>query len=314
MTNPTLTHYKGLRHYSELPGLCFLHGSGTCGAPTSRGVPGWGRVPGLPLHTSTVSCVSKNSSGSSGVSGVWALEPASELLSLSSRSTGREPDSPQKDSDGGLSGKCELGSAGTGLGASSQQGLSVRHWPAESVPSTAISLGLSRMGDGTGGWGSSEGRLVSVLLSADVEDTQWLLLWGAGWISSLLCGVRVIFSLKLKRGEVSAVVGDEGPALDTVLEGPLLSAWRHTHKHTHYLAYFAKEVPFVSRVCVCVWEMTLTMSSLCQLLIFVTIHIFLNASTKITLLWFLNQENALFCLISAVFAAFALIANIDILI
>lgn len=32
----------------------------------------------------------------------------------------------------------------------------------------------------------------------------------------------MIFSLKLKRGEVSAVVGDEGPALDTVLEGPLL--------------------------------------------------------------------------------------------
>lgn len=104
------------------------------------------------------------------------LEPASELLSLSSRSTGREPDSPQKESVGGLSGKCELGSAGAGLGASSQQGLSVRHWPAESVPSTAISLGLSRMGDGIDRWGSSEGRLVSVLLSADVEDTQWLLL------------------------------------------------------------------------------------------------------------------------------------------
>lgn len=34
--------------------------------------------------------------------------------------------------------------------------------------------------------------------------------------------MRVVFSLKLKRGEVSAVVGDEGPALDTVLEGPLL--------------------------------------------------------------------------------------------
>ena len=31
-------------------------------------------------------------------------------------------------------------------------------------------------------------------------------------------------SLKLKRGEVSAAVGEEGPALDTVLEGPLLSA------------------------------------------------------------------------------------------
>lgn len=159
----------------ELSILRYLQGSGTCGAPTSRGVPGWGRVPGLPLHTSTVSCVSKNSSGSSGVSGVWALEPASELLSLSSRSTGRELDSPQKDSVGGLSAKCE-GSVGAGLSASSQQGLSVGHWPAESVSSTAISLGLSRMGDGMEGWGSSEGRLVSVLLSADVEDTQWLLL------------------------------------------------------------------------------------------------------------------------------------------
>lgn len=31
-------------------------------------------------------------------------------------------------------------------------------------------------------------------------------------------------SLKLKRGEVSAVVGEDGPALDTVLDGPLLSA------------------------------------------------------------------------------------------
>lgn len=54
--------------------------------------------------------------------------------------------------------------------------------------------------------------------------------WDAGfweaWVSSLLCGVREIFSLKLKRGEVSAVVGDDGPALDTVLEGPLLSAAR----------------------------------------------------------------------------------------
>lgn len=159
--------------------LCFLHGSGTWGAPTSRGVPGWGRVPVLPLHTSTVSCVSKNSSGSSGVSGVWALEPASELLSLSSRSTGREPGSPQKDSVGGLSAKCEqgaLGSAGAGLGVSSQQGLSVRHWPAESVPSNAISPGLSRMGDGMEGCGSSEGRLVSVLLSTDMEDAQWMLL------------------------------------------------------------------------------------------------------------------------------------------
>lgn len=45
--------------------------------------------------------------------------------------------------------------------------------------------------------------------------------------------MRVIFSLKLKRGEVSAVVGDEGPALDTVLEGPLLSAQRNTHARTH---------------------------------------------------------------------------------
>lgn len=32
----------------------------------------------------------------------------------------------------------------------------------------------------------------------------------------------MILSLKLKRGEVSAVVGEDGPALDTVLDGPLL--------------------------------------------------------------------------------------------
>lgn len=41
------------------------------------------------------------------------------------------------------------------------------------------------------------------------------------------------------------MVGDEGPALDTVLEGPLLSAWRNTHTNKHYLAGFAKKVPFV---------------------------------------------------------------------
>lgn len=45
----------------------------------------------LPLHISTVSWVSKNSSGPSGDWGVCALDPASLPLSLSSRSTGREP-------------------------------------------------------------------------------------------------------------------------------------------------------------------------------------------------------------------------------
>lgn len=50
-----------------------------------------------------------------------------------------------------------------------------------------------------------------------------LLCWQE-WVSSLLWGVREILSLKLNRGEVSAVVGEEGPALDTVLDGPLLSA------------------------------------------------------------------------------------------
>lgn len=33
-------------------------------------------------------------------------------------------------------------------------------------------------------------------------------------------------SLKLKRGELSEVLGEDGPALDTVLEGPLLSAFK----------------------------------------------------------------------------------------
>lgn len=81
---------------------------------------------------------------------------------------------PAKDSVSGLSAKRErggVGSAGVGLDTSSRQGLSVRHWPAESVPSASISLGFSGMGDGMEGRGSSEGRLVS-----DVEDTQWLLL------------------------------------------------------------------------------------------------------------------------------------------
>lgn len=57
---------------------------------------------------------------------------------------------------------------------------------------------------------------------------MWRLCW-AEWASSLLWGVRGVFSLKLKRGDVSAVVGEDGPALDTVLEGPLLSVNTHTH-------------------------------------------------------------------------------------
>ena len=56
----------------------------------------------------------------------------------------------------------------------------------------------------------------------------WEPLGGQGWGSSLLWGLRGTLSLKLKRGEVSAVVGEDGPALDTVLEGPLLSAETQT--------------------------------------------------------------------------------------
>lgn len=34
------------------------------------------------------------------------------------------------------------------------------------------------------------------------------------------------FSVKLKRAQLSTEVGEDGPALETVLEGPLLSAKR----------------------------------------------------------------------------------------
>lgn len=40
--------------------------------------------------------------------------------------------------------------------------------------------------------------------------------------------MKGVLSLKLKWGEASAVVGEEGPALDTVLDGPLLSAETET--------------------------------------------------------------------------------------
>lgn len=94
--------------------------------------------------------------------------------------------------------------------------------------STLWSLALSRLW----GWGSSTKSDSKERLSGKVVDggAGWLAVLEEEWISSLLCGVRAVFSLKLKRGEVSAVVGEEGPALDTVLEGPLLSAWRKIHK------------------------------------------------------------------------------------
>lgn len=71
------------------------------------------------------------------------------------------------------------------------------------------------------------------LPGSEEAGAEWLQGWQAVWISSLLWGVRAAFSLKLKRGEVSAVVGEEGPALDTVLEGPLLSAGgeKLTHRY-----------------------------------------------------------------------------------
>lgn len=62
--------------------------------------------------------------------------------------------------------------------------------------------------------------------------------------------MREILSLKLKRGEVSAVVGEDGPALDTVLEGPLLSVGTE-NKHREYrqsftiYSYFITYMTFV---------------------------------------------------------------------
>lgn len=62
--------------------------------------------------------------------------------------------------------------------------------------------------------------------------------------------MREILSLKLKRGEVSAVVGEDGPALETVLEGPLLSVGTE-NKHREYrqsftiYSYFITYMTFV---------------------------------------------------------------------
>lgn len=114
-------------------------GSDTCGAPTSSGVPGCGRFLGLLLHTSTVSWVSKNSSGSSGVRGVWTLEPASELLSRSSSSTGSELGRLQKGSIRRLSSaRGEQGALRSASSAGLQSG--------RPGLSTGRSLGLSGRG------------------------------------------------------------------------------------------------------------------------------------------------------------------------
>lgn len=192
--------------------------------------------------TSSASWVLKNSSGSSGLRGVWVLEPASELLSRNSRSTGKDPGTDPgrlvKDSMARLS-----STWGEGLGSVSA---SVMPWASSAcsqsgpsgsesvdvVLSMVRSLGLTVLW----GWGSlprlgSKGGLTGGL---EEDRAGWLATWQDVWISSLLCGVRAAFSLKLKRGEVSAVMGDEGPALDTVLEGPLLSAQKHTHNNLYY--------------------------------------------------------------------------------
>ncbi len=42
-----------------------------------------------------------------------------------------------------------------------------------------------------------------------------------------------MFYSLLRLDEGSATDGDEGPALDTVLGAPLVSAHTHTHTHTH---------------------------------------------------------------------------------
>lgn len=61
-------------------------------------------------------------------------------------------------------------------------------------------------------------------VSGTSAGSGWAEAFWEEWVSSLLCGVSETLSLKLNRGEVSAVVGEDGPALETVLDGPLLSA------------------------------------------------------------------------------------------
>lgn len=111
--------------------------------------------------TSTVSWVLKNSSGSSGLRGVWVLEPASELLSRSSRSTGKEPGTDtvtdsgrlEKDSMARLSSTwSELGSvsASVVLLASVACSHSGSGESEDAVLSMVTSLGWS----GLRGWGS----------------------------------------------------------------------------------------------------------------------------------------------------------------
>lgn len=51
--------------------------------------------------------------------------------------------------------------------------------------------------------------------------------------------MKGVLSLKLKWGEASAVVGEEGPALDTVLDGPLLSAETETKQMINESMYQA---------------------------------------------------------------------------
>lgn len=191
-------------------------------ALTSGDVSGQGGLSGLPTHSSIDSWVSKNSSGPSGDWGVWELEPASLLLSLSSNSTGSEPGRqypsirPSVSSINAEQGARRLGSTSVSAGASSEHsGLPecslVIAW--YSVSSSGKLFGVS----GT----STDGQVGSTCgprVGAGWEEIFW-----EEWVSSLLWGVREIFSLKLKRGDVSAVVGEDGPALDTVLDGPLLS-------------------------------------------------------------------------------------------
>lgn len=117
------------------------------------------------------------------------------------------------------------------------------------LPVTAL-YSASSSGELFGVRGTSQRFGAAGQVGSRTAGTSWEEMFWEEWVSSLLWGVREILSLKLKRGEVSAVVGEDGPALDTVLEGPLLSVGTE-NKHHEYrqsftiYSYFITYMTFV---------------------------------------------------------------------
>lgn len=116
---------------------------------------------------------------------------------------------------------------GSSFGGKSSSRGSVSKWVSSSTHG-CDTAGLSQGGSADRHNGSSfEGSSAGGVL----WHTSWLLAlssfcvcwgWNISRFNFLPCSSVNVFSLKLKRVERSIVVGDEGPALETVLDGPLL--------------------------------------------------------------------------------------------